>query len=107
MALRNLERKRVAGLFHRVRPRARHGHPDRALARWRTGSLPALDPMGRGRSAKCHGEPHRTGTASARADNPDLPRRMLAEPFRSVPARLRFEHHSRRLRVTGLPATLI
>jgi putative ABC transport system permease protein len=28
---------------------------------------------------------------------------MKAEPFRSVPARLRFGHHSRRLGVTGLP----
>ncbi len=28
---------------------------------------------------------------------------MLAEPFRSVPARLRFGHRSRRLGVTGVP----
>jgi putative ABC transport system permease protein len=32
-----------------------------------------------------------------------LPGVMSAEPFRSVPARLRFGHHSRRLGVTGLP----
>jgi putative ABC transport system permease protein len=32
-----------------------------------------------------------------------LPGVMNAEPFRSVPARLRFGHHSRRLAVTGLP----
>jgi putative ABC transport system permease protein len=32
-----------------------------------------------------------------------LPGVMNAEPFRSVPARLRFGHHSRRLGVTGLP----
>ncbi len=32
-----------------------------------------------------------------------LPGVMTAEPFRSVPARLRFGHHSRRLGVTGLP----
>ena len=43
------------------------------------------------------------GSASALADIRSLPGVMLAGPFRSVPARLRFEHHSRRLSVTGLP----
>lgn len=43
------------------------------------------------------------GSASALADMRSLPGVMTAEPFRSVPARLRFGHHSRRLGVTGLP----
>src|SRR6202012_3107989 len=43
------------------------------------------------------------GSASALTDLRSLPGVMIAEPFRSVPARLRFGHHSRRLSVTGLP----
>ena len=43
------------------------------------------------------------GSASALTDIRSLPGVMIAEPFRSVPARLRFGHHSRRLGVTGLP----
>ncbi|MDB6155026.1 MAG: hypothetical protein JWL90_3479, partial [Chthoniobacteraceae bacterium] len=43
------------------------------------------------------------GSGSALSDMRSLPGVMIAEPFRSVPARLRFGHHSRRLGVTGLP----
>jgi putative ABC transport system permease protein len=43
------------------------------------------------------------GSASALTDIRTLPGVMIAEPFRTVPARLRFGHHSRRLSVTGLP----
>jgi putative ABC transport system permease protein len=43
------------------------------------------------------------GSASTLNDIRSLPGVMTAEPFRTVPARLRFEHHSRRLSVTGLP----
>jgi putative ABC transport system permease protein len=43
------------------------------------------------------------GSASVLNDIRALPGVMLAEPFRSVPARLRFEQRSRRLGVTGLP----
>jgi putative ABC transport system permease protein len=43
------------------------------------------------------------GSASTLNDIRSLPGVMTAEPFRSVPARLRFQHHSRRLSVTGLP----
>jgi putative ABC transport system permease protein len=43
------------------------------------------------------------GSASALNDLLHLPGVMTAQPFRSVPARLRFAHHSRRLSVTGLP----
>lgn len=43
------------------------------------------------------------GSASALNDMRHLPGVTLAEPFRSVPARLRFGHQSRRLGVTGLP----
>ncbi len=43
------------------------------------------------------------GSASTLNDIRSLPGVMTAEPFRSVPARLRFGHHSRRLAVTGLP----
>lgn len=42
------------------------------------------------------------GSASALADMRHLPGVISAEPFRSVPARLRFGHQSRRLGVTGL-----
>jgi putative ABC transport system permease protein len=42
------------------------------------------------------------GSATALADLQHLPGVMLAEPFRSVPARLRFGHHSRKLAVSGL-----
>ncbi|MHA3773969.1 ABC transporter permease [Verrucomicrobiota bacterium sgz303538] len=42
------------------------------------------------------------GSASAFSDLQHLPGVMLAEPFRSVPARLRFGHHSRKLAVSGL-----
>jgi putative ABC transport system permease protein len=44
------------------------------------------------------------GSASALTDIIHLPGVVTAEPFRSVPARLRFGHHSRRLGVTGLSA---
>ena len=43
------------------------------------------------------------GSASALTDMRHLPGVMSAEPFRAVPARLRFGHQSRRLGVTGLP----
>ncbi len=43
------------------------------------------------------------GSASALADLRSLPGVLHAEPFRTVPARLRFGHHSRRLGITGLP----
>lgn len=43
------------------------------------------------------------GSASALNDMRNLPGVMTAEPFRSVPSRLRFGHQSRRLSVTGLP----
>lgn len=43
------------------------------------------------------------GSAAALADIRRLPGVMIAEPFRDVPARLRFGPRSRRLGVTGLP----
>ena len=43
------------------------------------------------------------GSAAALADIRRLPGVMMAEPFRDVPARLRFGSRSRRLGVTGLP----
>ena len=43
------------------------------------------------------------GSASALSDMRHLPGVVNAEPFRSVPARLRFGSRSRRLGVTGLP----
>jgi putative ABC transport system permease protein len=43
------------------------------------------------------------GSASALSDVRHLPGVMSAEPFREVPARLRFGHHSRRLGVSGVP----
>jgi putative ABC transport system permease protein len=43
------------------------------------------------------------GSAQALSDLGHLPGVTLAEPFRSVPARLRFGHRSRKLAVTGLP----
>lgn len=43
------------------------------------------------------------GSSSAVSDVRHLPGVLLAEPFRSVPARLRFGHHSRRLAINGLP----
>lgn len=43
------------------------------------------------------------GSASALSDLRHLPGVLTAEPFRSVPARIRFGHQSRRLGVTGLP----
>ena len=43
------------------------------------------------------------GSATALNDVRNLPGVMNAEPFRSVPARLRHGQHSRRLAVTGLP----
>ncbi len=42
------------------------------------------------------------GSASALSDMAHLPGVMAAEEFRSVPARLRFGHQSRRLSVTGM-----
>lgn len=42
-------------------------------------------------------------SASTLNDMLHLPGVMHAEPFRSVPARLKFAHHARRLGVTGLP----
>lgn len=43
------------------------------------------------------------GSASSLSDIRSLPGVLSAEPFRSVPARLRFGHRTRRLGVTGLP----
>jgi putative ABC transport system permease protein len=43
------------------------------------------------------------GTSSALSDVRHLPGVTLAEPFRSVPARVRFGHQSRRLAITGVP----
>lgn len=43
------------------------------------------------------------GSSSALGDLGHLPGVLLAEPFRAVPARLRYGHHSRRLAITGLP----
>jgi putative ABC transport system permease protein len=43
------------------------------------------------------------GSSSALSDLRHLPGVIAAEPFRAVPARLRFGHRSRRLGVTGLP----
>lgn len=43
------------------------------------------------------------GSASSLSAIRHLPGVILAEPFRSVPARLRFGHHSHRLAVTGVP----
>lgn len=43
------------------------------------------------------------GSASSLQDVRHLPGVISAQPFRSVPVRLRFGHHSRRLAVTGLP----
>ncbi len=43
------------------------------------------------------------GSARVLAEFEALPGVQVAEPFRSVPARLRFGHRSRRLAVTGLP----
>lgn len=43
------------------------------------------------------------GSASALSELRHLPGVLTAEPFRSVPARLRFGHHSRRLGIMGLP----
>ncbi len=42
-------------------------------------------------------------TARIRHDLTRLPGVLAVEPFRSVPARLRFEHRSKRIEVTGLP----
>jgi putative ABC transport system permease protein len=42
-------------------------------------------------------------TASIRHELARLPGVLTVEPFRSVPARLRFEHRSRRIEITGLP----
>jgi putative ABC transport system permease protein len=44
------------------------------------------------------------GSPAALSGIRHLPGVILAEPFRSVPARLRFGHHSHRLAVTGVPA---
>lgn len=44
------------------------------------------------------------GSAGAFKDIRHLPGVILAEPFRSVPALLRYGHHSHRLAVTGVPA---
>jgi putative ABC transport system permease protein len=43
------------------------------------------------------------GSARALDDMRNLPGVMLAEPFRAVPARLRFGHRSRRVAITGMP----
>lgn len=43
------------------------------------------------------------GSSSALGDMRHLPGVFRAEPFRAVPARLRYGHHSRRLAITGLP----
>jgi len=42
-------------------------------------------------------------TAGIRHELARLPGVLAVEPFRSVPARLRFEHRSRRIEITGLP----
>lgn len=42
-------------------------------------------------------------SARARHDLQRLPGVLIAEPFRAVPARLRFEHRTRRIEVLGLP----
>ncbi len=44
------------------------------------------------------------GSGTALGDIRHLPGVILAEPFRSVPARLRYGHRSHRLAVTGVPA---
>ncbi|MCE2998230.1 MAG: ABC transporter permease [Betaproteobacteria bacterium] len=44
------------------------------------------------------------GSAAVQHDVRHLPGVLHAEPFRTVPARLRFEHRSRRTEVTGLDA---
>ncbi|MEI6034108.1 MAG: FtsX-like permease family protein [Verrucomicrobiae bacterium] len=44
------------------------------------------------------------GSAAVLGGIRHLPGVILAEPFRSVPAQLRFGHHSHRLAVTGVPA---
>lgn len=44
------------------------------------------------------------GSAGAFKDIRHFPGVILAEPFRSVPALLRYGHHSHRLAVTGVPA---
>lgn len=43
------------------------------------------------------------GSSSSLHDLEHLPGVILAEPVRSVPARLRFAHHHRKLAVTGIP----
>lgn len=43
------------------------------------------------------------GSSAALSDLRHLPGVVLAEPFRSVPARLRFGHRSRKLAVSGVP----
>ena len=43
------------------------------------------------------------GSAAALSDLRHLPGVVLAEPFRSVPAQLRFGHRSRKLAVSGVP----
>lgn len=47
------------------------------------------------------------GSARAMSDMRHFPGVMTAEPFRTVPAALRFGHHSRRLGVTGLPREMM
>ena len=42
-------------------------------------------------------------SASARYELTRLPGVLHSEPFRAVPARLRFEHHRKRVQITGLP----
>ena len=43
-------------------------------------------------------------SGSARHELDRLPGVLLSEPFRAVPARIRFAHRSRRVELTGLPA---
>jgi putative ABC transport system permease protein len=42
-------------------------------------------------------------TATARHELQHLPGVIRGEPFRAVPVRMRFEHHSRRMAIIGLP----
>ena len=44
-------------------------------------------------------------SASVRHELARLPGVLRAEPYRTVPVRLRFEHRSRRVELTGLPST--
>lgn len=103
MALRNLERKPWQAVFTSLGLALATGIPivpgamrdginyllsyEWDLAQRQTVTLSLIEP----------------GSASALSDMRNLPGVISAEPFRSVPARLRFGHRSRRLGVTGMP----